>query len=88
MPDYHMMREIAQLARDHGPIEISDRELWRMFKQPERDTPLGNGIMNFCGLPTEKETMESWLRANELESMPNYTFWGNTWLYRRPDAQS
>lgn len=88
MPDYRMMREVARLARDHGPISLEERELWSMFKQPERATPLGNGIMNLCGLPTEKESMESWLRANELLSIQDVRSWGLVWLRRSPDAKS
>lgn len=88
MPDYRMMREIAALARDHGPVEIDQRALWKMFEQPERRNPVVDAGFTFCGIPNEKESMESWLRANELEAMPDVRCWGTTWLYRRSEEKS
>lgn len=86
MPDYSYMREIARLARDHGPIKVDNYELHRMFRQKERETPLGDAIMNFCGLPTEKESFERWLVANGLMSMPDCKSLDCHWLARKPEV--
>ncbi len=86
MPDYSYMREIARLARDHGPIKVDNYELRRMFRQKERETPLGDAIMKFCGLPTEKETFERWLVANELVSIPDHKSGDCHWLGRKAGA--
>lgn len=47
-----------------GYVDISTYVLRKTFEQKERKTSLGNGIMNFCGLPDERETYQRWLNAN------------------------
>lgn len=78
----HQLTEWINLVLDHHPIaEIESKDLFLAFHQKERDTPLGRGIMDLCGLPDEKETMERWVRAQGL--IVEWDVIGYCWSFRR-----
>ncbi len=60
----NLTRTVNDILEIYPHAEISGLELQRAFTQKERATPAGSAIMNFCGLPNEKETMENWARTN------------------------
>ena len=73
MTKQDLSRWIYDTIKRHGFADVCHYELRRIFHQPERDTPLGDGIMNFCGLPDERETWERMLRANQWREVPLIT---------------
>jgi hypothetical protein len=63
---HFLTQTITDILELHPEAIISGREFRRMFSQKERQTALGNAIMDLCGLPDEKESMRRWARANEF----------------------
>jgi hypothetical protein len=81
MTPSQLAQRVEQVLKQHDYVEIGEEELCDIFRQKERATPLGDAIMNFCGLPNEAETLNRFLAANNLVMVKNHK--RMTWFIRK-----